>query len=68
MSPAVGTDFFDIASPFDGSVDADDIVIAYPVHSPLAMPLVDVIGGEVQSAACGGTVDDNSVDGSHFVF
>ena len=55
----------DRTSAFDSSVQTDDKMITDAVETPLAMPPVYVRSGEILSAWCSGTVDNDRVDCSH---
>ena len=62
---AVGTGHFKRAALFDGTVKADDIVVANHLEASGFVPAVDVRHGIVLALGSGGTMDDEFGDLSH---
>ena len=67
MALAVRARLFYGSALVDGAVEADDVVVAYAVEAPLAMPSVNVGGGERLALGGGGAVDDDVGYFSHGV-
>lgn len=65
VSLAVGTNHFEGTALFDGSVKADDIVVANHLEATGLVPTVDVGNGIVPAPGSGGTVDDDFTNLSH---